>query len=63
MLRDEEVAGELPGGASEENVLRLASGGAVEPEQTDHLHAIPGLVHDPQVNPVIHQNIEKVPNA
>ena len=32
VLRDEEIAGELPGGASEEDVLRLASGGVVEPK-------------------------------
>jgi ABC-type sugar transport system ATPase subunit len=63
VLRDEEIAGELRGGASEEAVLRLASGGVVEPEHPDHLHGIPGLVHDPHFNPVIHQNIEKVPNA
>jgi ABC-type sugar transport system ATPase subunit len=63
VLRDEEIAGELPGGASEEAVLRLASGGAAEPEHPDHLHGIPGLVNDPHFNPVIHQNIEKVPNA
>ena len=63
VLRDEEIAGELPGGASEEDVLRLASGGVVEPEHPDHLHGIPGLVHDPHFNPIIHQNIEKVPNA
>ena len=54
---------ELQPGASEEDVLRLASGGVVEPAHPDHLHGIPGLVHDPHFNPVIHQNIEKVPNA
>ena len=63
VLRDEEIAGELAGGASEEDVLRLASGGVVEPAHPDHLHGIPGLVNDPLSNPVIHQNIEKVPNA
>jgi hypothetical protein len=35
---------------------------AAEAER-DHLHGIPGLVNDPHFNPVIHQNIEKVPNA
>ena len=56
--------GNFPAGASEEDVLRLASGGVVEPEaERDHLHGIPGLVNDPHFNPVIHQNIEKVPNA
>jgi rhamnose transport system ATP-binding protein len=36
VLRDGRIAGELPGGASEEDVLRLASGGA------DHAAAEPG---------------------
>lgn len=64
VLRDEGIAGELPGGASEEDVLRLASGGSVlPPELEDHLHGIPGLTNDPLYNPVIHQNIEEVPNA
>ena len=55
---------ELPAGASEEAVLRLASGGVVATgDPRDHLHGIPGLVNDPHFNPVIHQNIEKVPNA
>ena len=61
VLRDEEIAGELPGGASEEDVLRLASGGVVRTgAERDHLHGIPALVNDPHFNPVIHQNIEKV---
>lgn len=63
VLRDEAIAGELPGGASEEDVLRLASGGSAHPAHEDHLHGIPGLVHDPQFNPVIHQNIEVSKNA
>ena len=41
VLRDEAIAGELPGGASEEDVLRLASGGVLEPAHPDHLHGIP----------------------
>jgi rhamnose transport system ATP-binding protein len=39
VLRDEEIAGKLPGGAAEEDVLRLASGGVLEPAEPDHLHA------------------------
>ncbi len=63
VLRDEEIAGELPAGASEEDVLRLASGGVVEEEHPDHLHGIPPLVNDPHFNPVIRQNIEEAPDA
>ena len=65
VLRDEAIAGELPAGASEEAVLQLASGGvvAIGEAERDHLHGIPGMVNDPHFNPVIHQNIEKVPNA
>jgi rhamnose transport system ATP-binding protein len=63
VLRAEAIAGELSGGASEEDVLRLASGGVVEEVHPDHLHGIPPKDHDPQLNPVIRQNIEKVPNA
>lgn len=63
VLRAEAIAGELPGGASEEAVLRLASGGTQAPEPADHLHGIAGLVNDPHFNPVIHQNIEEVPHV
>ncbi len=40
-------------------MLRLASGGVLEPAERDHLHGIPPLVNDPHFNPVIRQNIEK----
>ena len=50
----------FPAAPAEEDVLRLASGGVVEPAEPDHLHGIPALVNDPHVNPVIRQNIEKV---
>jgi len=63
VLREEAIAGHLSGGASEESVLRLASGGVLEETHPDHLHGIPHLVNDPQLNPVIRQNIERVPNA
>jgi rhamnose transport system ATP-binding protein len=65
VLHDEEIAGELSGGASEDEVLRLASGGVLEPAQPDHLSGIPPLVNDPHLNPVIRQNIEKkaIPDA
>jgi len=63
VLREEAIAGHLPGGASEEDVLRLASGGVVEQAHPDHLHGIPQLVNDPHTNPIIRQNIEEVPNA
>jgi ribose transport system ATP-binding protein len=59
VLHDEEIAGELPGGAAEDEVLKLASGGVLEPAEQDHLHGIPPLVNDPHLNPVIRQNIEK----
>jgi ribose transport system ATP-binding protein len=65
VLHDEEIAGELPGGAAEDEVLKLASGGVLEPAEQDHLHGIPPLVNDPHFNPVIRQNIEKkaIPDA
>ena len=61
VLREGAVAGELPGGASEEDVLRLASGGVDDP--ADHLHGVPPLRHDPRTDPVTRQNIEEVPHA
>jgi rhamnose transport system ATP-binding protein len=61
VLREGAVAGELPGGASEEDVLRLASGGV--DDLADHLRGIPPLSHDPHSDPVARQNIEEVPNA
>jgi ribose transport system ATP-binding protein/rhamnose transport system ATP-binding protein len=41
VLRDGEVAGELPGGASEEDVLRLASGGGMADAAAAHRAPIP----------------------
>lgn len=63
VLRQGGIAGELGGNASEEDVLRLASGGSAEETHPDHLHGLPQLTTDPQQNPVIRQNIEKELNA
>lgn len=63
VLHEEEIVGELPSGATEDDVLRLASGGQLDPVEPDHLHGVPPLINDPHFNPVIRQNIEAAPNA
>ncbi|PTL71184.1 sugar ABC transporter ATP-binding protein [Rathayibacter caricis DSM 15933] len=60
VLREGAIAGELGGGASEEEVLHLASGGGTAP---DPLRRTPPLQHNPSTDPVIRQNIEEVPHA
>ncbi|MBF4577539.1 sugar ABC transporter ATP-binding protein [Frondihabitans sp. VKM Ac-2883] len=52
VLREEAIAGELPGGATEEQVLQLASGGAGA--TSEHFESTPPVHH----NPDIRQNIE-----
>lgn len=62
VLREGAVAGELDGDASEEDVLRLASGAGGE-EPAERADPLPDPTHDIQSDPVIRQNIKDVPNA